>query len=193
MATRTKRIGLREYARRRGCSPSSVSRAIAERRLVESVRRDSKGHPRINAELADLEWEANTDKGRRPVATSRKNPGQAKDGEGALDQPEGGADEGEFPSFEASRAKREAYAAKLKKLEYQEAAGQLVRQKDVRDELFKMARMVRNSILAVPARIAPILAHSSNQHEVHEIMTRELTQALTALADSMKEPDPESN
>lgn len=54
-------LTLTAYAARRGCSVKSVSRAIAAGRLVASVGRDDRGRPTIaDPELADREWDANT-------------------------------------------------------------------------------------------------------------------------------------
>jgi hypothetical protein len=56
------RLGVREYAKHRRCSPSSVVKAISSERLTEhSVTRDARGRPRIDAALADREWDRNTD------------------------------------------------------------------------------------------------------------------------------------
>jgi hypothetical protein len=61
------RLGVNAYARWRGCSAPSVVKAIKAGRLVKSVEHDANGHPSIDARAADLEWQRNTDPGRRPI------------------------------------------------------------------------------------------------------------------------------
>lgn len=179
-------MGLREYARRRGCSPSSVSRAIAEHRLVESIRRDSKGHPRIDSELADFEWTQNTDPGKQ-----RSCSGDVREG-GVIEENRRqtslrsrplAPDESErLPSFEESRARREAYAAKLKKLEYEEAAGILLRKDEVREAAFDVSRTIRDQLQVLPYRLGPILAVESDEFVVRARMEEEIHMALENLA-----------
>jgi hypothetical protein len=54
-------LTLTAYAKRRGVSVKSVSIAVRDRRLVDSVGRDARDQPTIlDPELADREWEANT-------------------------------------------------------------------------------------------------------------------------------------
>lgn len=184
MATRTKRVGLREYARRRGCSPASVSRAIAEQRLLESIRRDSKGHPRIDPELADMEWGANTDPGKRPPRSEKE--GTKASEETPTQRPRVSRvslnEEGdELPPFEESRARREAYAAKLKKLEFEELDGKLLRKKDVQKATFEISRTIRDSLLLLPHRLGPILAAESDTFTVQIRMEAEIRETLENL------------
>jgi hypothetical protein len=62
-------MSLREYAKRRGISAMTVSRAVAKGRLVKSVVRDAQGVPKIaDPVLADQEWDANTDYTHAPAA-----------------------------------------------------------------------------------------------------------------------------
>lgn len=64
-------ISLTDYAKRRGVSTVSVSKAVARGRLSASVGRTDRGQPTIvDADLADREWLANT----RPRILSRTPP-----------------------------------------------------------------------------------------------------------------------
>jgi hypothetical protein len=58
-------ISLRAYARRRGCSPAAVHKAIVSGRIR---RIDGK----IDAELADREWAIHTNPGQWAAKQSRK-------------------------------------------------------------------------------------------------------------------------
>src|SRR5690349_4739771 len=66
------RLGLRAYARHRGCAPPSVARAIASQRLKASVTFDAKGHPLIDPVLADQEWARNTDWSKAPATVKEQ-------------------------------------------------------------------------------------------------------------------------
>ncbi len=60
-------MGLREYARHRGCHFSAVQQAIKGGRLPKSVTTDENGRTvSINPEIADQEWADNTMHTRRP-------------------------------------------------------------------------------------------------------------------------------
>ena len=180
----TKRIGLRAYARHRGCSPSAVTRAIKDGRIAKAVRRDKKGHPKIDPIAADREWAAHTD----PARGFPTRPSQADvDGRNASNSEAEVVPGEELPSFEESRAKREAFSANLKELEYQKAAGKLVWAHEVRASSFKTARMVRDAILVIPSRVSPILAAMDDPFEIREKLTAELTQALWALSKRIKD------
>ena len=182
----TKRIGLRAYARHRGCSPSAVTRAIKDGRIAKAVRRDKKGYPKIDPVAADREWAAHTDPARgfptRPNQTEVDEP-NARTSEASMAPGE------EVPSFEESRAKREAFSAKLKELEYEKESGKLVWAHEVKASSFNTARMVRDAILAIPSRVSPILAAMDDPFEIREKLTEELTQALWALSDRLMGDD----
>jgi hypothetical protein len=68
---------LGDYAKHRGCSKVSVSKAIKRERLVKSVVFVD-GKPKIkDFKLADQEWAQNTDYSRRPAAAPAPAPRMA--------------------------------------------------------------------------------------------------------------------
>src|SRR5574343_413339 len=81
------------------------------------------------------------------------------------------------PSYAASRAVREAYSAKLLKLEHDEKAGRLVSVDAVRVEAFKVHRMVRDALLNIPDRCAAQLAQLTDTTEVHAYLLQEINGA----------------
>lgn len=60
-----------------------------------------------------------------------------------------------IPDYAKSRAIREAYAARLAKLEFEEKSARLVSIDEVRIEQFRIARALRDRLLQLPAKIAP--------------------------------------
>lgn len=103
------------------------------------------------------------------------------------ENPQGGDDDDDpeslkNPALADSQAKKEAFRAKLVELEYEERVGTLVRKSEIEKEAFRVGRMVRDAVLNVPSRLAGILAAESDQRKVHDLLEKELRQALEALA-----------
>ncbi|MBS0153248.1 MAG: hypothetical protein JSS38_01510 [Nitrospira sp.] len=86
------------------------------------------------------------------------------------------------PTFIESQAEREKFRAKLTELEYQERVGELISAKAVDDEWYRLTRMVRDSMLNIPARIADQLAHETDQRKVQDLLEAEINQALETIA-----------
>ncbi len=98
------------------------------------------------------------------------------------------------PALAKSQAKKEEFRAKLVELEYEERVGTLVKKSEVEKEAFRVGRLVRDAVLNVPSRLAGILAAESDQRKVHDLLEKELRQALEALAiddegDDKKDPE----
>lgn len=79
------------------------------------------------------------------------------------------------------RKQRERYQAELSRLEYEEKSGSLVSAEEVRREAFRLGRVVRDSLLNIPDRLAAELAGMTNQFQVHRRLTDEIRSALTEL------------
>ena len=94
----------------------------------------------------------------------------------------GGDDLSTDPILAESQRKKEEFRAKLVELEYEERVGTLVQKSEVEKEGFRVARLVRDGVLNVPARLAGILAAENDQRKVHDLIEKELRQALEALA-----------
>ena len=93
------------------------------------------------------------------------------------------------PDYNTSRAIREAYAARTARLEYEEMAGKLVDADKVRAEAFKLGRTVRDAILNIAERVAAQVAAEPDPHKCYVILTKELNDALSALAGPAKEQE----
>ena len=152
-------ISLRAYARHRkelGLPGGSLS---AVQKAVESGRIECLPDGSIDPERADLAWESGT-------------------------SPRAAAGPGGDSAYLRSRAMREAYEARLKKLAYEERAGSLVDAQAVEKEAFKKAQMIRDSLLSIPARLESILAAESDPVRVRAILDDELRSLLSGLADA---------
>lgn len=86
------------------------------------------------------------------------------------------------PKFIESQARREMFKAKLTELEYLEQIGKLVPAEEVDKEWFELARLVRDSMLNIPARLADRLAHETDHRKIHDLLESEIFQALEAIS-----------
>lgn len=89
---------------------------------------------------------------------------------------------GEKITYALARTQKEHYQAKLAKLDYERELGKLVSQAQVKREAYATARRLRDQLLAIPSRIAGLLAAEQEQNQVYELLTDELTQALETIS-----------
>lgn len=85
--------------------------------------------------------------------------------------------------FNSAAAKKESFAAHLKELEYGEESGRLLDRERVHKTAFEISRIVRNAIMKVPTRVAPLVAAEMDERAVKKILDEELMMALEQLAD----------
>lgn len=78
--------------------------------------------------------------------------------------------------------KKEEFRAKLVELEYEERVQTLVRKDEVEEQAFHAGRLVRDTLLNIPSRLAGILAAEGDQRKVHDLLEQEIRQALESLA-----------
>jgi hypothetical protein len=161
-------ISILAYAKRRGVSHTAVLKAIRDGRIstVGPKRR-------IDPEVADREWRESTDltKSRNSVTGTS---GKKRRGE---DQ---------TLNFNSARAVHETYKARKAKLEFEQMKGRLVLAEDVRRRWFTIGRRIRESVMGVADRVAPVVTGMSDSAEVHRIISSELRTALEELS---HEPD----
>lgn len=185
---------LRTYAKSRGISHEAVRQAIKAGRLVKSIVMVN-GEPKIADEaLADQEWAANTDqsKPRNRITGDPKHRRASKDAPMQPMANDGGADGGgKGPSYAQSRAIREAYMARLAKIDFEEKAGKLVSADGARVAIFNTARKARDMLMAVPDRVAPLVVGQTDPHEIHRILMDEMRRIAAEVA-RLRLPDAES-
>ena len=144
-----------EYARRRGVSRQAVSKAVKKGRIPTV-----KG--KIDPSVADREFEANADRQHTLKAASESPPAA--------------------PNYSSSRAIREAFMANLARLDYQKRTGALVSAEEVKTAAFNTARKARDLLLALPDRLAPVLAGLDDPLECHRVMTEEIRRVCDELS-----------
>lgn len=80
-----------------------------------------------------------------------------------------------------SRARRERTEADLADLRLAEQRGQLVRAADIRAAQSRKLASLRDALLQLPARLAPLLAAETDAGRIDELLQQELAQVLAQL------------
>ena len=168
-------LSLRAYAKHRGVVMSAVQKAIQSGRIATTP--DGK----INSDIADAEWKANTRQqhqgrpagARVPTRTSVASVVESERTEAPIG---GGLD------YFRARAVREGYLARLAKIEFEEKTAKLISRDEVQVAAFTNGRMARDNLLNIPDRLAATLAAETDADKVHLILTGEIRKALDELA-----------
>ena len=157
------------YARHRGVSHVAVLKAIKAGRIAKEQ------DGTIDPAKADAGWSRNTS-----PAQQRKSAKEKTTGGLPAEQPIVNSG----PSYAQSRAIKEAYNARLAKLEYEEKSSALVRTDSIKVAWFNTLRVLRDRTLNLPDRLAPLLASESDPKQVRELLDTELRQILNDVADT---------
>ena len=155
-------IGKSDFARLRGVSPAAVSKAISSGRIAAAVVTRG-GRELLDLAMATDLWQRNT------LAQEVS----------AVDPP--GDD---VADLNTSRRRLLHHRATLAELEALQRRGELVPVSEVRAEAFTLARAVRDALLSLPDRVAPLLAATADPRQCHQLLTAEITVALRSLAES---------
>lgn len=173
-ANHRKKLGLR------GQSHVAVINAIKEGRLTApAIERQGRNWV-INPDLADEQWAGRTD------PDNRGGMGGGTDlpiGRvvSAADAPPQATKAG--PSLATSKQVKAAYEAKLTELDFKERSGELVSVREVKAQAFALARGVRDALLGIADRLAPMLAATQDPAQCHRLINEEIRVALRGLAD----------
>ena len=158
-------MNLSEYARHRGVSHQAVMRALKEGRITKEPDGS------IDPDKADEQWQANTDFSRNPDKARRTVKGETAPASG--------------PDYNVSRAVREAYTARLAKLEYEEKTGLLVKAETVKLQWFNTLRIVRDRMLQLPDRLASTFAEELDANKIKAAMDSEIRRILDDAANEV--------
>lgn len=187
-------LSQRAYARAR----SVTHRAVQKQLRAGHIHLEADGL--IDRERANAEWaaEANPAKavgarGPSLAAAAAGNLGQPRAGLGAATSapplsrhaPNGQPKPGlglTLEAFSQARTLNETYKARTTRLEFELLEGTLVRADDVRLAAFNAARRARDLLLALPDRLAAVLAGTVEPVEVHQLLTAEIRRACEELS-----------
>lgn len=154
-------MSLKEYAAHRGVSPAAVTIAVKSGRCP--VELDPMGVKKIDSEKADAQWVSGGGAG-NPPGTKQQKSQENNSGSGS--------------TIIQSRTVKEAYAARMAKLDYEERIGKTIEAEKVREDAFKAARIIRDNMLNIPDRLAAEVAGETNQFVIHKKITEEIKKAI---------------
>jgi hypothetical protein len=155
------RISVPEFAKLAGVTKSAISRAIAQGRLKQSVFKKANGHYEIDPKVGMIEF---TTRRRRTSAGTRLDP----------EPPTG--------SVIDSEQKLKHFQAELARVKFEQQSGKLLDAEKVKSEAYKIARIVRDGVLGIPARLSSELAGMTDPFEIEQLLDRELSTALKNLS-----------
>ena len=88
----------------------------------------------------------------------------------------------EITSYHVAKTLREAAEAQIARLKLAEMQGEVIRVEAVKNQLATVFSTVREALLQIPARMAPLLAADPDPVSVHNVLHAEIHQALHHLA-----------
>jgi len=175
-------MGIRAYARHRGVTPAAVRKAIKTGRITAS-------EGKIDPELADRQWAANTDES-KPRNSVSGNPAGTQSAHPSLTRPThrpprwtpAPASSG---GYATARAIRESYEARIRELDFKRMSGELVAVDDVRVAAYNTNRRARDLLLAIPDRVAAVIAGLTDRAQVHKILAEEFQRVCDELSNPL--------
>lgn len=166
-----KLLTYRAYARHRGCALSTVQLAIKSGRIDDAVM-EVEGKKLISVDLADKLWLENTDLSQVRGKDYGLDPDKKKRAKKQKQEAEDNEQKG--PNYQQNRAIREAYAARMAKLNFEKQSGRLLETKKVEEYIFKIHSRARNSLLNLPDKLGPKLASETDINKILDILNREI-------------------
>jgi phage terminase Nu1 subunit (DNA packaging protein) len=167
------KVSQSEFAKIIGCSRQYVSKLKSQGK----IKFDRKGLVLVAASkklLADSADPAND-----PATTMPRRDGRKRHSAGITAQESKQDAAGDEPisttgHYQKSRAVKETYDAKLKKIEYEQKIGELVHREGVERASFKIGRVLQNKLSALPSRLAPRVTIESDQKINFQIIQDEI-------------------
>ena len=149
----------------RGVTEGAVRKAIKTGRITPND--DST----IDVDRADQEWKENTD--------------EAKINTGLPAMAENIPAVNGKPSFAKIKTAHELYKAQLTQLALQEKKGQLINKDQVKAQVYKLGRQVRDSWMNWPARVSATMAAELgvDEHALHQALERYVREHLNDIGE----------
>ena len=192
-------IGFSDFARLKKVSAAAVT-AACKSRIKEAIV-EHNGRRMLDRDKALELWDRNTQRnGYERVSAGAKDRDRrelAPDAAGAppplpVHVPDATGDqlkslimglpEDQIPGLDVSRERKEHYNAELARLQALKEREDLVTTADVKRMASTLGRQIRDNILAIPNRVAPLLAAARDSAEVHRLLSEELSTALRVLS-----------
>ena len=178
-------LSIRAYAQHRGVSHTAVAKAIQAGRISKEP------DGTIDPVKADAQWVRNTLPSQnlntgavKPALKVATPPVSTPVATGSSRELQPPVETGRIsaPDYQTSRAIREAYAARLAKLEYEERTAKLISSDEVEMRTFNLARRLRDRMQTLPRRLAAALAAEQDPRVIEQRLDDEIRQALEELS-----------
>lgn len=165
-------VPMAQYARMRSLSQNAISKRVSEgslnvvgpRRLIDVAEADVVLAEHIGGIAA----------GRSSPGSGRK-PQVKKEGEKLT-----------LHEARTEKAREDAFRARIAKekeeIELKILKGDFVERRSLQAKSFKLGRIVRDAMLNIPDRVAADVAAETDAFKIHSRLTKEIREALTALA-----------
>lgn len=176
-----KLLGLREFAAHRGVHHSTIQAAVRAGRVTPTM---VKGKPKFDPVKHGRALDQFTD----PAKQNRKGK-SPKPEAGKADPPEETPTaDSSAKTYSQSRAVREAYNARLARIEYEVKTGKLISADKVKAEAYRTARTVRDALLNIPDRISAQVAALADVQtaQIHDLISTEIRLAMEELVNAQK-------
>ena len=192
-------ISFSDFARLKGVSAPAVTTACKSR-ITDAIV-EHNGKRMLDRDLALELWDRNTKRnGSERVSADAQHRDRRKlklDVPGAPPRPPAqvpvatgdqlkslimGLPEDQIPGLDVSRERKEHYNAELARLQALKEREELVPTTDVKRMASTLGRQIRDNILAIPNRVAPLLAAARDSADVHRLLDEELRTALRVLS-----------
>jgi hypothetical protein len=167
-------VSLRAYARMRGCSLTAVQKAISSKRITTLA------DGTIDPERANQEWAKNTFAGQtihKPGAGSPDRIPPVHESVAGSGDP--------VTAYLRARAVKESFAARTAQLEYEERAGKLIPAVRAAEYAAGFSSIVKDGLMAMPDRLAPMLAAVDDEKTIHRMLGVEITALLRKVSKSV--------
>lgn len=168
----------KDYADHIGKSKQYVNKLVRQGRIP--VRSDGK----VDFAEADHALRRTADPARAMAEDEPDNDAPASEASEPTPQPApaGGV------SYSNARTAREAYAAKLAKLEYEQRIGQVVSRREVEDAMVAAGRAIRSGLDAIPGladEVVAVCSQGGGSLEVRQLLRGRVRELEQVIADSL--------
>ena len=171
-----------DFARKIGRSHQYVS-SLIKKGLIVLTKEGGREMVEVEASLSKIA--ANADPANNPAATMPRADGRTKTSVGMsirqggtpVAEPDGGQSSTTM-QYQKSRAVKESYAARLRKVEFEEKMGTIVHKEGIEKASFGVARILREKLKAVPNRLAPKVTVVTDQKENFIILQEEMESVI---------------
>jgi hypothetical protein len=157
---------LRAYARHRGCTLRAVQKAVESKRI-------SLTGGKVDFEQADRDWQKNTFVGASLGQQAKTKPVPIAPVQRTGPDPN--------QQYLAARAAKETFLAKKAQLEYEQQAGKLMETQKGSEYASSFSQLIKDHLLALPDRLAPILAAVDDAEAARKILIGDVGVVLKKL------------